>query len=275
MVINSYQNNPRRINFGWINEAFNIFQRDIGTWIIAEVITVGVGMAIGFAIQGIFALQHIETSRPYDPVHPSLWNIFTIYYWIELGLSSFLGIFVNAYLYAGLAVMANKAVRGQVIGVGDLFSGTALMPAFIVYNLVFAIAIDIGTVVGLIFGGFVVFAFSLPMFALLADGNGFRTAVSKSVTAIKQDWLRATGFAIVLTLLLVAGYLACCVGLLAVVPLVYLTSSLIYRDMIGMPTSGDVIEYAAPQSNEGSWPPAPNKSSETYFNSPPDDKSGE
>jgi uncharacterized membrane protein len=107
--------------------------------------------------------------------------------------------------------------------------------------------------IGLIVGSFVVIALFQPGYALLADGVDPKTAFKRSVDAVKQDWLAATGLAFVMYLILFFSGL-CLIGGLVTLPMVAIMTSLAYRDMIGMPTVQQDVPILAPV---GSWPPSP------------------
>jgi len=77
---------------------------------------------------------------------------------------------------------------------------------------------------------------------------------------MKSQWLPATGLVFVLILLVYASEMACFVGLLATIPMVFLICALAYRDLVGMP---DLVPPAPPAwsvprpPQEGVWPPPP------------------
>jgi uncharacterized membrane protein len=55
-------------------------------------------------------------------------------------------------------------------------------------------------------------------------------AISTSFRTLSADFLNAVLFYVVLTFIVFAGLLACCLGLLVTFPLYYLAVAIVYRD---------------------------------------------
>ncbi len=196
-----------------------------------------------------------------------------------------------AFFYGALFRMAVRQVRGLPLEIKDVFRGWPLFGrmlgalfflAFGAYGLEFVLSLPVlvvnhfrplhplttGTVIGLgIAAWIVMFALTLalyglllPAFSLMADGDGLWTALRRSVRAMKAQWLPAAGFVFVMGLLVYASELACGVGLLATIPMVFLICALAYRDLVGMPnmvpfTPPGRPDYGPPDA--GVWPPPP------------------
>jgi hypothetical protein len=96
----------------------------------------------------------------------------------------------------------------------------------------------------------------LPGFAMVADGENAGRAVSRSIDAMKGDWLSASAFLFVFGFVVLASIVPCCLGLFATIPMYYLISALAYRDMDGLPMPPQPdFSYGAVQY--GVWPPPP------------------
>ena len=261
MIAAEYPNYPRKVNFNWINESFKIFQRDAGTWVLTALIFILIVAAISVVIEGVFILSG---HSPFLTPSETAASPFAVYtyptYWAFMGLSVLIGLPVNGFLYGGVFSMANKAVRGQSIDLGDLFSGGATIVNYIVYMLILTILSYLG-VIALIVGCLVVTGLFYPGLAVLADGVGFADAFSKSFNAMKNNWLTAAGFVFVFGLLYMLSAV-CCIGIFVTLPMMCITTSLAYRDMIGMPGASVEPVPAAP----GVWPPPP---SAAATNAPP------
>lgn len=190
----------------------------------------------------------------------------------------------SAYLYGGLFRMAVHQVRGLPIEMRDVFRGGPLFGRMLgailllglsAYGLealcvapVGLLAWRHGPTAALVVSGVLgcvllivlllaMYGLLLPMFALMADGDGVITALKRSVRGMKSRWAAAAGFVVVLGLLVYASEIPCGVGLLATIPMVFLICALAYRDMIGMP---NMVPPPAPYYSPtppGVWPPAP------------------
>ena len=264
MSINAYPGPLRRVNFGWINESFQLFQRDGWIWAFAVFIYSAIGGVIGGGTDLEFVLTGHPLTYPVDPMHPSLspFAMFTPAYFQVLGINTLIGLPLTGFFMGGLFRMANKSVRGQPLDISDLFSGGPTVLSFILLYIVFGILLYIGFGCGLIFGGFVVMSFLFPAFSLLADGEGVSSALSKSFNGVKQDWLQATALTFVFCLLYI-GTGCCIVPIFVTIPMGFIISALACRDLINGPAP-QVQAYVAPP---GSWPPPPNVNANVY--SPP------
>ena len=245
---------PRRVNFGWIGEAFDLFKANAGIWIVA-VLLAAVPSLIGFVVGAVAGAQG-AVSRPEPGENPFSSGQF-LTGGLPPGLSFALRIFgtlYGAWLSGGVYRTAVKQVRGEQISMGDLFSGGAVFLTMLAFNIVSGIAIGVGFVL-CILPGLLLAGLLFPGPALIADGESFGTAFSRSWDGMKQDLWNAAAFALVMGLLVGVSALPCGLGLFVTVPMVYLVAALAYRDMIGMPGLGQPASPygAAP----GTYPPAP------------------
>jgi hypothetical protein len=83
---------------------------------------------------------------------------------------------------------------------------------------------------------------------IVEGGKGTIDAIKASIEVTKRDWIMFTIFAVALYIISAAGALACGVGVLATLPLLFLGQALAYRDCVGMPGA---------QSQEQFMPPPP------------------
>ncbi len=261
---------PGRVNYGWIGEAFNLFGKAAGIWILG-VLLYGITSNI---VNGI--LVH-TLPNPNYVASPGPFGQSQFQFGIQYGTNSnvtLLGQVIGllfAWLFssfqaASLYGVALKQVRGQSVAFGDLFSGGPCFVNVLLLNLALSVLYAAG-IVALCFGALVVGAFCLPATALAADGRSVGQALSESVAGMKKDWLAAAAFLLVLGLVILASVIPCGLGLFATVPMVYLIGALAYRDMVGMPGAGIPGGQTAPAygtapgvwpPTPGSWPPPPN-----------------
>jgi len=264
---------PGRVNFGWIGQAFELFKANPGVWIVATLmafVPTLIGAIIG-AVFGVSAAQHTTYGQPpYGSTPPpsgsspfgGQQNPLTggLPPGLSLAIQAF-SLLYSAWLYGGIYRTAVKQVRGEAIGVEDVFSGAPLLWKMLGYNIVYGLAVGTGFVLCIV-PGFLLAGLLFPGFALIADGETLGNAITRSIAAMKQDMWNAGAFAFVISLVAVAGVFACFVGLFVTLPLFFLSGALAYRDMVGMPgLSGGGGGYGSPTgygaAQPGVWPPPP------------------
>ena len=258
-----------RVNFGWIGESFALFKANIGVWLVAVLLLFVpslIGGIIGFAFGASAARSGgIPGGQPpfgQAPFGQSPFGTGTNA--ITGGLPPFLyfaiqifSILYGAWLYGGVYRTAVKQVRGEMISIGDLFSGGPLLWTMLGFNIVYGLLTGAGFVLCLL-PGFLLVGLLFPGYALIADGVSFGDAISRSFDAMKRDMWNAAAFMFVLLLLVIVSVFACGLGEFVTLPMLFLCAALAYRDMIGMPganspPSGLGYGTAAP----GVWPPPP------------------
>ncbi|MBV9851145.1 MAG: hypothetical protein JO250_15865 [Armatimonadetes bacterium] len=252
---------PRKVNFGWIGESWQIFGRAAGAWIVAILVYGLVNNLITALLKGAFPNPgYVAAPSPFG-------NQIHFNYGITLGTNSQLtplgqliyllftwtyGAFQSASLYH----MAVRQVRGEPVALGDAFGGAPYWANMLLFNLIVFLAAMLGGI-ALCVGAFFTVGLLLPGAAMVADGRRAGEAVSVSIDAMKSDWLTAGLFLFVFTLLIGVSVIPCFLGLFVTIPMLHIVSALAYRDMAGMPgvmpPAGPT--YGAPQP--GVWPPPP------------------
>lgn len=270
---------PGRVNFGWIGEAFALFQANAGLWIVATLLSlvpILVGAIVG-AIYGATAAASGNVPPPPDPSDrgavltralsgglPPVLN---------LGIRIVTAIY-TAWLAGGVYRTAVKQVRGEAVSISDLFGGGDSMWKMLGFNIVYNLLTFIGTLFCIVPGALLA-GLLFPGYALIADGESLGEAISRSMAAMKRDMWNAAAFIFVMGLLLLVSLIPCGLGLFVTLPMLYLVTALAYRDMIGMPGLGAPAsaygagQYGAPPPNApGVWPPPPGQQS-PYGQPPP------
>ena len=263
-----------RVNFGWIGEAFELYKANFAVWIVAALMLLVVPAVVGGIIGGIYGAMtalHPPTGNapPSYPPAPFGTNQYGRANPLANGLPLGLNIAIQvaslvyqAYLYGGIYRVAIKQVRGEMTSVGDLFSGGPLLLNMLGFQLIYLVLVFVGTLLCIV-PGFLAAGLLFPAYALIADGEGTLTAISRSVDVMKRDMWNAAAFALVMSLLVIASYLAFCLGEFITFPMFWITAVLAYRDMIGMPGIAAASPYgaapygASPGYTPGVWPPPP------------------
>ena len=221
-----------RIRFEAIGEAWNLFKADTGVWLVAGLVAVAVLGAVPL-------LFDLLAGPALDPLQsPDLWEFFDI--------GQFFALFATAAIYnvvmslvvsavativtAGLYRMALRRMRGERIHAGDLFDIGDVFPQLLLLSIAAGAIMTVGLFLCVVPG---IIAEALLMFAvpLVMDRRmDAVAAIGTSVRTLWTDFLNAVIFNILLSLIVFAGLLVCCVGIIVTLPLYYLAVSIVYRD---------------------------------------------
>ena len=289
-----------RVTFGWIGEAWARFTAQAGTWVLATFIYGLIIIVVVYAIEMATILPIMFRNMPVPGAaapNPSamMRTMLPTFYLV----GTFMGlvfVVLNAYLGGGLLKMANKAVRSYPIALSDLFSGGSSFLGLVMGQLTFSIPLyilssainypimerayslpatattydpfyqikammpvyEVSLLLNLI--PIVLLGLFWPAAAMIADGEKAFPALGKSWNAMKRSWPLAALLMLVVVIVTWISALPCLLGLLATVPMFAIISSLMYRDMVGMPAGDPPIMpgyYGQPPANPGVWPPPP------------------
>lgn len=303
------QTTPRRVTFGWITEAWQRFTAEAGAWILCTFLYGIITIAVVYGIEMIAITPIIIRTMPapgaISPDPTAMVRTMLPTFWL-IGVFMVLAfILLNAYLGGGLLKMANSSVRNYPVGVGDLFSGRSSFVGLVIYQLIFYIPVylfsfllgyplmkrayelpttmydpfyqikamapfyEMSLLINL--GLIVLLGFFWPAAAMIADGENVFTALGRSWGAMKKSWLPSSLLALVVAIVTWVSAIPCFLGLFVTLPMCVLISSLMYRDMVGMPQGsppGMPGYYGQPPylgagyygqrpADPGIWPPPP------------------
>jgi len=171
--------------------------------------------------------------------------------------------------------MAIRQINGERISIDDFFRIGDVAAPLLGMSALLATAVMIGAymcyIPGFILSGLFMFAPALVVDRKLKAVD----ALTTSFNMLKSNWLMATLFYFVISLLSGLGVLACCVGVLVTVPLMYLSVAVGYQSFLyGQQTPGYAPDYG--QQAAGTWPPPPGQQppygqQHPYQQPPPED----
>lgn len=209
-----------RVRFSAIGDGWGLFWDRAGTWMLAGLAVV-IGNWIVHAVVGsIFGGRiHLGGAGFRLDLPPS-----------GQVLDVVLSTVVNGLFIGGMFRMACRQLRGRPIAVTDLFGVLDVLGDLVLGAALFGLCLFIaGLFCG--FPAFIVAGVLMFTFPLIVDGqlNGVE-AVRQSWHALKREWLTATVFHLVITILSGVGALCCCVGLFFTLPLYCLSIAVLYHD---------------------------------------------
>lgn len=226
---------PAEVNFDVITKAWEILKPNMGVWVIAFLIYLGITFTISFIIgliTGGSQTVQIPTGGvpgqfPASPATPNL---------PVLILSNLIQFVIGQFLLSGIYRMAIQQVRGRAPQLGAMFSVGDVLPSVLGAAILTTLATFAGVlfciVPGLLLSG--LFMFTIP---LIVDRKlGAIDAMATSFNTLKSQMWMALAFALVIGLLSGAGILLCCVGIFVTAPLGILSLATLYRDFFPEPS---------------------------------------
>ncbi len=208
-----------------MSAAWSIFKRHPGELIAGTVIALVAQYTAQFALNIVLMIPaHLMTGG--EDLPEGVQALF--------GLAVAAAVFpLNAFFQIGNVRMALQAVRGQPVTLGTLFSGFDRLFVAVVASLITLFCTGAGLLLLVVPGIIILLGLSLvPLYA--AD-----TALDP-VEALKASWRATTGRKTEILVLFVgmfivglAGLLACCIGLVAAIPVVNLMLAIAYEHLSG------------------------------------------
>lgn len=211
--------------------AWELMQRNLGTWAAVAGIVFGVALVLNLLTQGVSFILNIAASAAGDQG-----EALAALGALVVGLLSLVSWPINLWLGMGQARMAVSAVRGEPIEVGQLFAGLPWLLSAMGGTLLIGLGTLAGTCLLVVPGA--IFAMGMVLFnVVLVDQN------PGAIGAMERSWALTDGYKGRIFLTLFVGSLAamvltictCGAGMLAVVaaaPLFSIGSALIYETVL-------------------------------------------
>lgn len=237
---------PRGVDFAVIGEAWAIFKRDSGAWLVLSLLfhipyVVLVGIMVALFVPIVFTASD-SSSFALLALAPFL---------IPLTMGMYV---IGTFFYAASGILTSKSLHGEPVSAADAqavfaTSGPLIVIGLIQAVIILALSYCCQFLVPLAFI-FVAAAPYLVVFEKLSVSH----ALSRSVEMAKPFWLLGALLVFVGYLIYSLGYLLCLVGGLVTMPLFGIILSLLYRDLggVGMtPTFGGAGGGATNYPREG------------------------
>jgi len=140
---------------------------------------------------------------------------------------------VRSFLDGGVNRFCLNIVRGRPYGLGDVFAGARLFPAFLAMNLIWSFAVGFGLVLFIVPGVILALGWAVAEPALV-------DASLSPIAALSWSWERTKGsrgklfvFFLMMIAVMLLGACAFGVGVFIAIPLVWIARAWIYVQLAG------------------------------------------
>ena len=239
----------------WINEGWQLFAARWQVWVPMTLVFI-VALVVPILPVYIMAigLNIAQAGRDPDVV-----GAVPVMVPMLAGLGGLITLGLTAFLLGGVYRTAFKQMRGESIGIGDLFSAGDVFLSLLGALLLVGLCVGIGAVFCIV-PGFLALGLFYFTFPLIVEKKlGVIEAMRQSFEMTRPNMWMFMLFAFVVALLGSIGQLACYVGLLVTYPLQFLITAAAYKDCFGVAGARNVAALAAapaypPQAyNQQSW----------------------
>lgn len=227
----------------WISEAWQFYARDVGVWA-----PTGIVVLVALTLVRVLCAKAFGVPIPMAFLGNSQFLVGGLarevgtnqYLLMQVALSIFSGL-LSLLFYTGMFKMALRQMRGEPIVFSMLFSNSRAMFPFFQYALVLGLVSLAGAAICIV-PGVIALALLAPGLAMVIDRSSVGPALSASVAAVKRDWLHASLWMFVFLALLFVGT-GCTLGIGGIVfgPLYVIFVTIMYRDMVGMDESANLM----------------------------------
>ncbi len=147
---------------------------------------------------------------------------------------------INAFFFLGWITMTLKMARGENASLGDLFSVVPIYPQGAAIHVLFSLGATIGFMLCFFPGLWFALAFGLTLYMFVDQRTGIVESFQYSYRAMRGNMLTLLGLELVMLGLIVAGVIACCVGLFFTLPFCGLLMTIAYLAATGqLPSQGE------------------------------------
>jgi uncharacterized membrane protein len=144
------------------------------------------------------------------------------------------GVLLGSILHAGVLYMFVRRIRGEDVQLGDMFAGFNIAPVpLLLGGLLVAVLTGIGLILCIAPGVYLAVGYLFVLPLIIDKKLDFWPAMEVSRQVVHRHWWSMFLFAIVLVLIICLGALACGLGLIIAVPVVFAAAMFVYEDLFG------------------------------------------
>jgi len=171
---------------------------------------------------------------------------------VGLGFIPFIGwgvgVLLGSILHGGLLYMFLRRIRGEDVQLGDMFAGFNIAPLpLLLAGLVVGALTAVGFLLCIVPGIYLAVAYLFVLPLVIDKKLDFWPAMEVSRQVVHKHWFQMFLFALVLLLIVCAGVLACGVGLIIAMPVVFASLMYVYEDLFGADAAAPAAIAAAPE----------------------------
>lgn len=186
-----------QINMGkWINEGWRMVEADLGLFFLLGFIYAAV-----VAVAGSTAIGYYIVAGP---------------------------------LEVGFFYIIFERMRGKPIEIGKIGKGFEFFAPAVLATIVMSVFIFIGLVFCIIPGILAIAVYQFTMPFILEKKMDFWQAMEASRKLLSQHLFEMTVFLIIKFVIYVAGFVLCCIGIFAAIPVCMAATAFAYKDMVGI-----------------------------------------
>ena len=215
-----------------VKRGYELCKRNVGTIVIVGLIYLGIEWGLG-AVEGILKIAAGISPNPFNHdkfVYNSISSMGAPQYALCVVFYLF-DLLITTYLTLGLARIGLNLVSGKAATVGMLFGeGNKLLRAYGA-TLLFSLMVGLGLLLLIIPGIYLALRFGQYKTAIVDRDLGIMEAFSYSSSITTNNRLNLVSLYFLGMLLAFAGMLACGVGLLVAIPVIWLAQLVAYRWM--------------------------------------------
>jgi uncharacterized membrane protein len=143
------------------------------------------------------------------------------------------GIAATMPMVVGITIMGIRHAQGKAISAGSILDYFHRMPGVILWYVLYTLMVSLGYLLLVLPGIYLSFAymFSLPL--MIEKDLGAWSALEASRKAVTRIWFRATGFLLLILLLVILGMIPLGIPLIWIVPWVTLAYAMLYFKLFG------------------------------------------
>lgn len=244
----------RELDFGMIGDAWQMIMGNIWPFVVWSVVVMIGQFAFSFINQMIsIAFNFSNPSTQEEALGRA-----GLAYVASLPVSLMSAAFI-AVMAGGLIVMALKEIRGEKAEFGDIFSGFSSGAIHLaIAGFLIQLAAGFGFCLCII-PGLLLYGLFMTTFPFIVDQKMTAIdAMKASFNLIRDQMWMALGVYLVAIICSILGLIACCIGIVVTLPIVYIVSALAYASLTGYGMGGQVD----PMSNYPRGPVAPTSTPE-------------
>ena len=215
-----------------IKRGFTLLFRNFAILLLIGIVYFAVSWGLAFALGKIDSALGWNYGNVPPPPHQSVQANF--YYGFKSQgspLSMIISNVFSVFVMLGLKRVLLNVTAGKSVDVGMLFGEGRLLLRAIGANIVFYLALVIGLLLLVVPGVFIALRFGFFFTAIVDRNLGIKEAFAYSYSLTTNNWANVLLLGFLFFCLIIAGFLALCVGIFIAMPVVALAYVIAYRWM--------------------------------------------